>query len=117
MTRAQGALLDFRVKAQVTRRGKRGPRCVRPGFTKTPWWSAARRAGPRHGPAVLSDEGTGPIARSGHGCGGFRTSALWRSAPLVTRVSKQEETSQGPGASASRDRETASATVTNWQMT
>jgi hypothetical protein len=100
-----GSLLDYRVNTSVTRGGKRGPRASEAKVSRTPWWSAARRAGPRHGPAVPSVEGTGPTARRATGCGGFRTSALRRSAPLE-RGEHDEDTSQNPGrprAAATRD--------------
>ena len=59
---------------------------------KTPQWSAARRAGPRHGPAVPSrwrdrlDRKVGPRGAA------FRTSAFRRSAPsrLLRELSPRE---------------------------
>ena len=48
---------------------------------KTPQWSAARRAGPRHGPAVPSRWRDRPDREAGQRGAAFRTSAFRRSAP------------------------------------
>ena len=80
-----GSLLDHPGEHVSSPDRKRGPRCVRPGLTKRPWWSAERRAGRRHRPVIPSDEGMGPIARRAMGAAVFRTSAFRRSAPLMLR--------------------------------
>jgi hypothetical protein len=51
------------------RRGRRPTPEARPRGAKSPRWSAARRAGPAHGPAVPDGSGTGPTARRATGCG------------------------------------------------
>src|SRR5215216_3933930 len=43
---------------------------------KSPRWSAGRRAGPHHGPAISGEPEIGPTARRATRCGGFRTSAV-----------------------------------------
>ena len=102
-----GSLLDYRVNTSVTRGGKRGPRASEAKVSRTPWRSAARRAGPRHGPAVPSDEGTGPTARRPR---------VRRSAPALcgALLPSQEGEQQGrdfakPGRIPSRQREPISA--------
>ena len=49
---------------------------------RTPPQSAERRAGPRHGPVISGDPEIDLTARQVTGCGGFRTSARRRSAPV-----------------------------------
>ena len=96
-----GSLLDYRVNTSVARGGKRGPRASEAKASRTPWWSAARRAGPRHGPAVPSDEGTGPTARRPR----VRRSApalCRRSAPLAGGATRRNFAK--PGRTAPRQR-------------
>jgi len=85
-----GSLLDYRVKALVTRVGKRGPRCVRLGLTKTPWWSAERRGVPiardlEHAPQACS----GPLATALRGLA--NPCAFRRSAPLLRRRANKKK--------------------------
>jgi len=72
------------LKARSDRRGKRGPELRRKpkGIRREPQQSAARRAGPRHGPAISGEPEIEPTARRLTGAA-FRTSACRRSAPLV----------------------------------
>ena len=84
------------MNTSVARGGKRGPRASEAKASRTPWWSAARRAGPRHGPAVPSAEGTGPTARRPWV---RRSAPAPCGAPLPSQEGQQEETSQSPGAS------------------
>jgi hypothetical protein len=51
---------------------------------KTPRWSAERRVGPRHGPAIPSADGIGPIARRANGSA-FRPANFGAPLPSILR--------------------------------
>ena len=102
-----GSLLDYRSAAD--RIGKRGPRCVGPGLTKTPWWSAERRGSPiaraPNTPRRRMQGRSHPALR-----GLANPCAFRRSAPLA-RGEQRGRHFANPGRPTPRKRETAPAST------